>query len=56
MTSDQLKPNKILRGPIFLEPVEVLVTVPMGDAVNLLGRGVQTEKVVDRRASFSEGL
>lgn len=47
MTFDQLKPNKILRGPIFAEPVEVIVTVPMGTAVKLVGRGVQTGKVVD---------
>jgi len=47
MTLDQLKPSKVLRGPIFPEPVEVLVTVPMGDAVKVVGRGVQTGKVVD---------
>ena len=47
MTLDQLKPHKILRGPLFAEPVEVLVTVPMGDAVKLLGRGLLTTTVVD---------
>ena len=47
MTFDQLKPNKILRGPVFAEPVEVIVTVPMGVAVKLVVRGVQTGKVVD---------
>ena len=47
MTFDQLKPNKILRGPVFAEPVEVIVTVPMAGAVKLVGRGVQTGKVVD---------
>ena len=47
MTLAQLKPNKILRGPLFPEPVEVLVTVPMGDAVKLIGRGLQTGKVLD---------
>ena len=47
MTLDQLKPNKILRGPLFAEPVEVIVTVPMGTTVKLVGRGVQTGKVVD---------
>ena len=47
MTFDQLKPNKILRGPLFAEPVEVIVTVPMAAAVKLVGRGVQTGKVVD---------
>ena len=47
MTLDQLKPNKILRGPLFAEPVEVIVTVPVGAAVKLVARGVHTGKVVD---------
>ena len=47
MTADQLKPHRILRGPLFPEPVEVLVASPMAGAVKLLGRGVQTNKVVD---------
>ena len=47
MMLDQLKPNKILRGPLFAEPVQVIVTMPMGDAVKLVGQGVQTGKVVD---------
>ncbi|MCX6632991.1 MAG: SNF2-related protein, partial [Candidatus Solibacter sp.] len=47
MTLEQLKPNKVLRGPLFAEPVEVIMTVPMGGAVKLIGRGVQTGKVVD---------
>jgi superfamily II DNA or RNA helicase len=47
MTFDQLKPNKILRGPLFAEPVEVIVTVPMAGAVKLFGRGVLSGKVVN---------
>lgn len=47
MTIDQLTANRVLRGPLFPEPVEVLVTVPMGDAVKLVGRGVQSGQVVD---------
>ena len=30
MNLAELKPNKILRGPLFPEPVEVIVTMPMG--------------------------
>ena len=33
MKLDDLKPNKILRGPVFAEPVEVIVTTPMGRVV-----------------------
>lgn len=47
MNREELKPNKVLRGPLFAEPVEVLVTVPMGEAVKLIGRGLQTGKVLD---------
>lgn len=46
MTADQLKPGKTLRGPIFPEPVEVIVAQPMGEAVKLVGRGLQSGKVV----------
>jgi hypothetical protein len=31
--SEDLKPNKILRGPLFPEPVQVLIATPMGPAV-----------------------
>ena len=33
MNAADLKPNKILRGPIFPEPVQIIVCIPMGDAV-----------------------
>lgn len=48
MTLDQLRPNKILRGPLFAEPVQVIVTTPMANAVKLVGRGLQSGKVVDK--------
>jgi len=47
MTIDELKPNKILRGPIFPEPVQVIVTIPMGDAVKLIAKGVNTSRVYE---------
>src|SRR5512137_1924712 len=47
MTLDQLRPNKILRGPLFAEPVQVILTTPMATAVKLVGRGIQSGKVVD---------
>lgn len=45
MHVDQLKPNVVVRGPIFPEPVEVLAVVQMGDSVKLTGRGVHTNQV-----------
>lgn len=47
MTIDQLKPNKVLRGPIFPEPVQLIVTIPMGDAVKLVGKGLNTSRVYE---------
>src|SRR4030066_41278 len=45
MLIHQLKPNVIVRGPIFPEPVQVIVTIPMGDSVKLVGKGLKTGKV-----------
>ncbi len=47
MTVDQLKPNKVLRGPIFPEPVQVIVTIPMGDAVKLVAKGLNSSRVYE---------
>ena len=45
MQRDQLKPNVILRGPIFPEPVQVIVAVPMGNAVKVVAKGLRTGQV-----------
>ena len=37
-----LKPKTIIRGPVLPEPVEVIVVVPMGDFVQVVGRGLTT--------------
>jgi len=47
MTIDQLKANKILRGPIFPEPVQGIVTIPMSDAVKLVAKGLNTSRVYE---------
>jgi superfamily II DNA or RNA helicase len=47
MKAEDLKPNKILRGPIFPEPVQIIICIPMGDAVKLVGKGVNTSKVYE---------
>src|SRR5213083_3099487 len=47
MTIDQLKANKILHGPIFPEAVQVIVTIPMGDAVKLIAKGLNTSRVYE---------
>ena len=45
MQSSDIKPNVILRGPIFAEPVKVITTIPMGDSIKIVGEGMQTGKV-----------
>ncbi len=45
MQIDQLKPNVIVHGAIFPEPVQVIVVVPMGNSVKLIGKGLTTGKV-----------
>ena len=47
MNLEQLRPNKTLRGPIFSEPVQIIVATPMGDAVKLVARGLHSGRVVD---------
>src|SRR5271157_1551332 len=45
MLLDQLKPNIIVRGPIFPEPVQVIVLIPLGASVKLVGKGLNTNQV-----------
>ena len=45
MQIDQLKQNVIVRGSIFPEPVQVLMVIPMGSSVKLIGKGLHTNQV-----------
>src|SRR5580658_5728686 len=45
MLVEQLKPNIVIRGPIFPEPVQVIVAIPMGTSVKLVGKGLNTNQV-----------
>jgi len=42
---EKLRPNVIVRGAILPEPVQVIVTVPMGGSIKLVGKGLITGKV-----------
>ena len=42
MKLDQLKPNKILRGPVFPDPVHAIVVVPVADVVEVVDKGMTT--------------
>ena len=47
MLIDQLKPGVIVRGPIFPEPVQVILVTQMGTSVKLIGKGLSTGKLHD---------
>jgi hypothetical protein len=47
MNYSDIKPNVVLRGPIFPEPVQVITTTPMGEAIRLIGKGLNTGKLFD---------
>ena len=42
MNPQDLKPNIIVRGPVFPEPVKVIRVVPMGGSLKLIGQGMTT--------------
>ena len=44
MAAADLKPNSIVRGRLFPEPVRVIALIPMGDNVKLVGVGLQSGK------------
>jgi superfamily II DNA or RNA helicase len=45
MKKEDLKPNIIIRGPFLPEPVEIITSVPMGNSIKLIGKGLTTGKV-----------
>ena len=45
MELKQLKPNAIVRGALFSEPVQVIAAVPLGGSVKLYGKGLRTGQV-----------
>ncbi len=47
MLLGQLKPGAFVRGPIFPEPVQVILVTPMGNSVKLIGKGLTTGKLHD---------
>lgn len=48
MNVNDLKPGVHVRGPMLPEPMEVLVVVPLGDAIKIVGAGQRTGQVHQR--------
>lgn len=47
MQLEELQPNAIITGSLFPEPVQVIVTIPMGTSLKLIGKGLQTHQVYE---------
>lgn len=39
---DNLKPNSVIKGPLFQEDIKVVTVIPMGDVIKLIGKGLKT--------------
>lgn len=50
----KLKADVIVRGPIFPEPVQVIVVIPMGDSVKLVGKGLSSGQVHEPILSLAQ--
>jgi hypothetical protein len=48
MRAEELKANITVHGPLFPEPVQVIVALPMGSSVKLIGKGQDRQKVYER--------
>jgi superfamily II DNA or RNA helicase len=48
LSIDQLKSGLILRGAVFPEPVQIILAMPMGEAIKLIGKGMQTNQVYEQ--------
>jgi hypothetical protein len=47
MQAYELKPNITVYGPLFPEPVQVIVAVPMGNGAKLVGKGARSNTVYE---------
>jgi hypothetical protein len=39
MLPEELKQNVTVYGPLFPEPVQIIIAIPMGSSVKLIGKG-----------------
>ena len=54
MVLEDLKPNVVVRGPLFPEPVQVIVAIPMGASVKLVGKGINSNLVYEPILSLEQ--
>ena len=46
-TTNNIRPGSIVSGPTLPEPIEVLVVLPMGPALKLIGSGRRSGQTYD---------
>jgi len=42
MDLNDLKPGTVIRGPVIPEPIQVVAVVPLGEATQIMGKGLST--------------
>src|SRR6202162_490437 len=47
MRTEELKQNVTVYGPLFPEPVQIIIAIPMGSSVKLIGKGVRSSTVYE---------
>src|SRR5580692_1899768 len=47
MRSEELKQNVTVYGPLFPEPIQIIIAIPMGNSVKLSGKGVRSSTVYE---------
>jgi hypothetical protein len=47
MRSEELKQNVTVYGPLFPEPVQIIIAIPMGSSVKLIGKGIRSSTVYE---------
>ncbi len=47
MQPEELKQNVTVYGPLFPEPVQIILAVPMGTSVKLIGKGLRSSTVYE---------
>lgn len=45
MNKEYIKPNVIIRGSIFPEPVQIVTSIFMGNSTKIIGKGLHCGKV-----------
>lgn len=54
LSIDDVKPGVIVRGIVFPEPIEVLVCATFGTMLQIRGRGIHTNRFIDKVLSASQ--